>query len=45
MDTASDPTVSDRIEAAETNVSPQKAQIFQIHKIDALPGLDRYKVH
>jgi heme-degrading monooxygenase HmoA len=29
----------------KTNVSPPKAQILQIHKIDALPGLDRYKVH
>jgi hypothetical protein len=28
----------------KTNVSPPKAQILQIHKIDALPGLDSYKV-
>jgi hypothetical protein len=26
------------------NVPPPKTQIFQIHKIDALPGLDSYKV-
>jgi hypothetical protein len=28
----------------KANVSPPKTQIFQIHKIDALRGLDSYKV-
>ena len=28
----------------KANASPPKTQIFQIHKIDALPGLDSYKV-
>ena len=28
----------------KANASPPNTQIFQIHKIDALPGLDSYKV-
>ena len=28
----------------KANVPPPKTQMFQIHKIDTLPGLDSYKV-